>query len=117
MTEKGKTYPIVGIQDGLAPPENELRKVEVRMEIDQWFTSEDIVHVNQRALFFPALREFCNKSPKDKLSYFQVAGQSVSECVSSPGHIPLPSDVCALVEGLTIKMGDSIPRRLSQCLK
>ena len=38
--------------------------------------SEDIVYVNQRALFFPALRDFCNTPPKDKLSYFQVAGQS-----------------------------------------
>jgi tyrosinase len=82
MATTTKPYAIVGIQDGLAPPENEFREVGVRMEIDTWFESQDLVHINQRALFFPALREFCNKSPNDKLSYFQVAGQSTIHLLS-----------------------------------
>lgn len=69
-------YPIKGIQAGLDPKTtNFLRKVPQRMEFDTWFTSPELVHVNQRALFFPAFRNFCQAKPDDKFSFFQIAGK------------------------------------------
>ncbi|KAK0749661.1 common central domain of tyrosinase-domain-containing protein [Schizothecium vesticola] len=54
-----------------------LRKVPARMEIDDWFLSENVVHQNQRALFFPAFLKFCEEDPQGeggKFSFFQIAG-------------------------------------------
>ncbi|KAF2004872.1 Di-copper centre-containing protein [Amniculicola lignicola CBS 123094] len=68
-------YPITGIQDGLDPKiDAPLRKVHLRLEIDEWYQSQQIVHINQRALFFPAFWTFSQMSPKERLSYFQIAG-------------------------------------------
>ncbi len=68
---------IVGIQDGLdANKDDALRKVPVRMELDDWCQSEETVHKNQRALFFPAFNDFCAKTPTEQQSYFQIAGPS-----------------------------------------
>ncbi|KAI5865367.1 Di-copper centre-containing protein [Durotheca rogersii] len=68
-------YPIIGIQDGLDPDQHQLlREVPVRMEIDDWFTSDKLIHVNQRALFFPAIWKFSQTDPHEKLSWFQIAG-------------------------------------------
>src|SRR3569833_3338477 len=68
-------YPIVGIQDGLDPDkEKVLRKVGIRMDLDDWFTSKDLVHQNQRALFFPAFKKFTEMKPEEKFSFFQIAG-------------------------------------------
>ena len=40
-------YPIVGIQDGLDPDDKkELRKVQVRMELDDWYQSPQLLYVN-----------------------------------------------------------------------
>ena len=70
-------YPIVGIQDGLDPDDKkELRKVQVRMELDDWYQSPQLLYVNQRALFFPAFWRFSQLSPQDKLSWFQIAGKT-----------------------------------------
>ena len=69
-------YPITGIQDGLDPKKDQtLRKVPLRMEIDDWYTSTDVQHINQRALFFPAFWKFSQMDPHEKLSYFQIAGK------------------------------------------
>ena len=68
-------YAITGIQDGLAKDKtNILRQVPLRMELDDWCNSTDVVHKNQRALFFQAFNNFCRMDPTKKLSYFQIAG-------------------------------------------
>lgn len=69
------TYPITGIQKGLGPSNNPLRKVPVRREIDEWWESSDPVDVNQRTLFILALDFFQKMDPEAMLSYFQVAGR------------------------------------------
>ncbi|KAI1800384.1 Di-copper centre-containing protein [Daldinia bambusicola] len=75
MASTSDYYPIVGIQDGLNPDKHEpLREVHLRMEVDDWFTSDESIHVNQRALFFPAIWRFSQMSPHEKLSWFQIAG-------------------------------------------
>ena len=80
MASSNGYYPITGIQDGLEPldpkKDQTLRKVRVRMEIDDWYTSTNLLHLNQRALFFPAFWKFSQMAPKEKLSYFQIAGKS-----------------------------------------
>ena len=77
MAASDEPYPIVGIQDGLDPDKRQvLRKVPIRMELDDWYQSTEDVHVNQRALFFPAFQTFSELSPREKLSYFQIAGES-----------------------------------------
>lgn len=84
MTPTTHFYPIVGIQDDLNPDKQELlRKVPARLELDDWYQSEELIHINQRALFFPAFWEFSQKSPHEKLSYFQIAGifSSISQVV------------------------------------
>ncbi|KAI1470529.1 common central domain of tyrosinase-domain-containing protein [Daldinia caldariorum] len=74
MASPSDYYPIVGIQDGLNPEKHEpLREVHLRMEVDDWFTSDKSIHANQRALFFPALWKFSQMSPQEKLSWFQIA--------------------------------------------
>ncbi|KAF0317000.1 tyrosinase [Colletotrichum asianum] len=75
MQENSQFYPITGIQDGLdTPAKPELRVVPLRLEIDDWFGSKDLVHEDQRALFFPAFWRFSQMDPKQKLSWFQIAG-------------------------------------------
>ena len=44
------------------------------MELDDWFKSEELVHQNQRALFFPAYKKFSELPVTDKWSFFQIAG-------------------------------------------
>ena len=69
------TYPITGIQINLDRNQNDpFRRVEVRREVDQWWFSQDPVDKNQQALFIQAMIKFQQMSPRDKLSYFQVAG-------------------------------------------
>jgi tyrosinase len=70
------TYPITGIQTGLGPSHDPLRKVPLRREMDEWWGSSDPVDVNQRTLFILALDFFQKMNPEDMMSYFQVAGTS-----------------------------------------
>lgn len=80
MASTTSYYPIVGIQEGLAPGKDDLlRKVPLRMELDDWFKSKELLHINQRALFFPALWKFSQMDPHEKLSWFQIAGESRSD--------------------------------------
>ncbi|KAL9607640.1 MAG: hypothetical protein Q9167_007463 [Letrouitia subvulpina] len=68
-------YPIEGIQDGLDPNKQKLlREVPLRMELDDWYQSPQLLYINQRALFFPAFWRFSQANPKKKLSWFQIAG-------------------------------------------
>lgn len=77
MASNTNTYAIEGIQDGLDSNKTEpLRKVHLRMEADDWYLSQDIIQVNQRALFFPAFWRFSQMDPREKLSWFQIAGKS-----------------------------------------
>ena len=69
------TYPITGIQKGLGPSGDPLRKVPLRREIDEWWQSSDLVDVNQKTLFILALDHFQKMDPETMLSYFQVAGE------------------------------------------
>lgn len=40
-------YPIYGIQDGLGPEKHQiLGKVHLRMELDDWYQSPQLLHVN-----------------------------------------------------------------------
>ena len=79
MSTADQVYPIVGIQDGLDPDKQKLlRKVELRLELDEWYQSQLPVHLNQRALFFPAFWRFSQLEPQEKLSWFQVAGKVAS---------------------------------------
>ena len=90
-------YPIVGIQDGLDPDkEKVLRKVGIRMDLDDWFTSKDLVHQNQRALFFPAFKKFTEMKPEEKFSFFQIAGvYALLSCVLLLAkHIRYPGIHC-----------------------
>ena len=72
------TYPITGIQKGLGPSHDPLRKVPLRREIDEWWQSSDLVNVNQKTLFILALDHFQKMDPETMLSYFQVAGELFS---------------------------------------
>ncbi|KAH6990001.1 common central domain of tyrosinase-domain-containing protein [Ilyonectria destructans] len=65
MAPNTNTYAIEGIQDGLDSNKTEpLRKVHLRMEADDWYLSQDIIQVNQRALFFPAFWRFSQMDPR-----------------------------------------------------
>ncbi|KAI1645927.1 Di-copper centre-containing protein [Daldinia loculata] len=91
MASTTSYYPIVGIQEGLAPGKDDLlRKVPLRMELDDWFKSKELLHINQRALFFPALWKFSQMDPHEKLSWFQIAGIHGKPFVSwdEPGENP-----------------------------
>jgi len=75
LTSITGTYPITGIQAGLSEKRDDpLRKVPQRMDLDDWYLSEDAVHKNQRALFFPAFQRFCHEDPNSKFSFYQIAG-------------------------------------------
>ncbi|KAK0707120.1 hypothetical protein B0T26DRAFT_876116 [Lasiosphaeria miniovina] len=85
-------HPITGIQVGLDDRKDDpLREVPLRLELDDWYQSTKAEHVNQRALFFPAMKKFMDADPFDKLSYFQVAGIHGKPLVSwdEPNHDPL----------------------------
>ncbi|KAK4691376.1 hypothetical protein P7C71_g5612, partial [Lecanoromycetidae sp. Uapishka_2] len=74
MASSNDFYRITGIQDGLDPQKKqELRTVHLRLELDDWYLSPQILHVNQRALFFPAFWEFSQMKPQEKTSWFQIA--------------------------------------------
>jgi tyrosinase len=72
------TYPITGIQKGLGPSDDPLRKVPLRREIDEWWQSSNLVDVDQKTLFILALDYFQKMDPETMLSYFQVAGELFS---------------------------------------
>ncbi|KAI1105912.1 Di-copper centre-containing protein [Jackrogersella minutella] len=91
MSSTTDVYPIVGIQEGLDPNKHEqLRKVPLRMEVDEWFSSQKLIYINQRALFFPAIWKFSQMDPREKLSWFQIAGIHGKPFVSwdEPGKKP-----------------------------
>ena len=75
MASADSFYPIVGIQDGLGDKNQLLREVYLRLELDDWYQSQQLVHINQRALFFPAFWRFSQMKPQEKLSWFQIAGK------------------------------------------
>lgn len=66
-------YPITGIQRGFGHN----GEVPMRMEIDEWWNSDDPVHADQLSLFIAALKEFQNTHISEKLSYFQIAGETL----------------------------------------
>lgn len=77
MASSNDYYPITGIQDGLDAEKHQiLRKANLRMELDIWYQSPQLLHINQRALFFPAFWKFSQMNPHEKLSWFQIAGSS-----------------------------------------
>lgn len=45
----------------------------MRIEIDRWWNSEDLIHQDQVSLFIAALKIFRAMDITDKLSYFSVA--------------------------------------------
>jgi len=65
-------YVITGIDAGKKPDN---AKIPSRMDVDVWYASKEDIHVNQRALFFPAFEKFQQADPTSKLSYFQIAGK------------------------------------------
>jgi hypothetical protein len=68
-----ETYPITGINDGIDPQSG---ATPLRLEVDDWYLSKAEDHVRQVSLFILALRSFQQASVEDKLSYFQIAGES-----------------------------------------
>lgn len=74
-------YPITGIQKGFGPN----GQVPARMEIDEWWSSNEEVHVNQVSLFIAALKVFQAMPYTSKLSYFQVAGLATLCCSALKG--------------------------------
>ena len=75
-------YCITGIQDDLDPSrDNSLCEVPIRMDVDEWFLSQDLIHINQRALFFPAFWAFSQTNPHERLSWFQIAGMYCKYCL------------------------------------
>ncbi|KAL2846033.1 hypothetical protein BJX68DRAFT_268890 [Aspergillus pseudodeflectus] len=63
-------YPIQGIKDGLSPD----GQVPIRREINEWIESKDQADRDQVVLFVLALDYFQQMDPKDRDSYFQIAG-------------------------------------------
>lgn len=47
----------------------------MRIEIDRWWNSEDLIHQDQVSLFIAALKIFRAMDITEKLSYFSVAGR------------------------------------------
>jgi hypothetical protein len=64
-------YPIQGIKDGLSPG----GQVPVRREINEWIDSKNQTDRDQVVLFILALDYFQQMDPKDRDSYFQIAGR------------------------------------------
>lgn len=75
------TYPITGIQDGL--PDVEIPgRIPLRVEVDDFYTLDE--YAVQRNLFLLAMAKYEAMDPKEKLSYFQVAGTlKYAHCVVS----------------------------------
>lgn len=63
-------YPITGIQTGFGHH----GELPMRHDINEWFESQDPIHIDQVSLFIAALKAFQEKPFQYKLSYFQVAG-------------------------------------------
>jgi len=68
------TYAITG----LPAPHDPSGAVPLRMDVDDWYTSETPEHQLQVTLFILALARFQDMSPEEKLSYFQIAGELAS---------------------------------------
>ena len=68
------TYPLTGIQTGLGPQNDPLRRLPLRREIDEWWASNNPDDINQKSLFINALDAFQRIDPNNMLSYFQIAG-------------------------------------------
>ncbi|KAI0854170.1 Di-copper centre-containing protein [Daldinia vernicosa] len=62
-------YVITGIKAGITPD-----TVPLRLEVDSWYPGQTKEHLLQNSLFIWALRFLEDKDPKEKLSYFQIAG-------------------------------------------
>lgn len=71
----GSFYAINGIREGRGPN----GEVPVRMEIDDWYSSQEKIHLNQHTLAFTALTKMYQMSPHDKLSYYQIAGTHIGQ--------------------------------------
>lgn len=65
-----KYYAITGIQKGRGPNGS----VPFRREVDEWWFSKEKNDLYQRSLFVYALHQFQQMDPKDRDSYFQIAG-------------------------------------------
>ncbi|KAL2825952.1 common central domain of tyrosinase-domain-containing protein [Aspergillus cavernicola] len=63
-------YPIQGIKDGVGPD----GRVPIRREFNDWSQSRDPAAKNQVVLFVLALEHFQKMDPKERDSYFQIAG-------------------------------------------
>lgn len=63
-------YAITGIQKGKGPNGS----VPLRREVDEWWFSKEKNDLYQRSLFVYALNYFKNIDPKERDSYFQIAG-------------------------------------------
>ena len=107
-------YSIEGIHDGLEADKHQLlRKVHLRMEIDDWYQSQLPIHVNQRALFFPAFWNFSQMDPKEKLSYFQIAGQTSRfslPCQLELNSIQVSTESLSLL-GMSLHRKDSLQKK------
>ncbi|KAK0629237.1 common central domain of tyrosinase-domain-containing protein [Bombardia bombarda] len=68
-TVEEKTYAITGIKAGIKGD-----TVPLRLEVDSWYPGQNELHLRQNSLYLWALKFFEEKSPDDKLSFFQVAG-------------------------------------------
>lgn len=69
----GANYPITGIHSA----KGTRGEVPVKMEVDDWWLSEEPIHVNQRSLVAVALNKLYAMDPADKLGYFQIGGSSL----------------------------------------
>jgi hypothetical protein len=66
-------YPIAGIPVPDSDPSAGInREVPVRQDIDEWSTNQR--NKRQVDLFILALEKLQKKDPKERLSYFQIAG-------------------------------------------
>ncbi|KAH6617711.1 common central domain of tyrosinase-domain-containing protein [Chaetomium sp. MPI-SDFR-AT-0129] len=73
-------YVITGIQEGRSGPDGKI--VPLRLEVDSWYPPDPErfsrawrqVYSIQNSLFLWALKIFQEKSPEEKLSFFQIAG-------------------------------------------
>lgn len=63
-------YAITGIKAGTVPDQ---KKAPIRQEIDEW--SNNKANADQVDLFVMAWRNLMNTSPRERGSFFQVAGK------------------------------------------
>jgi tyrosinase len=69
----GQGYPITGTHSA----RGKHGEVPVKMEVDDWWLSQDPIHVNQRSLVMTALNKMYDMDPADKLGYFQIGGSHI----------------------------------------